>query len=104
MVDDGDAGVVVERQGDGRLRDEVDRSTHADGTANGDAHSVRPSGREERERGGKDRPRLVLRVTEEAPGPLAGADPRRGDVRQLPLERLDAVCHQVQERTPAPEA
>jgi hypothetical protein len=54
--------------------------------------------REQEKRGREHGSRPLLRVTEEAPGPLAGADPQRGEVGELLAHRLDPVGHQVQER------
>jgi len=45
----------------------------------------------------EDRPRPFLRVAEEAPGPLAGLDARRGQVGQLAVDRVERGGHQVQE-------
>src|SRR4029077_14462917 len=65
-----DLAVVVERDVDVRRRDEVERQPTAARTAHGETN--RPVGRGEQCEGGrKHGPRLLLRVAEEAPGPLA---------------------------------
>src|ERR1700736_317511 len=99
VFDDADLGVVVERHVEMVLRDEVDRGLGTTRTANGEPDRVAlvPRRREQEERGRKDRSRLILRVAEEAPGPLPRADPQGGELRELRFERLQARGHQVQE-------
>src|SRR5207237_8922384 len=93
---DADVRIVVERQVDVRLRDEVHGQPLAGWAADGDADgSVARS--EQRERGGKDRPRPLLGVAEEAPGPLPRADPRRREIAELVGDHLDPRGHQVDE-------
>src|SRR5206468_12681388 len=88
VLHDADVRIVVERQVDVRLRDEVYGQPLAGRAADGDADgSVARS--EQRERGGKDRPRPLLGVAEEAPGPLPRSDPRRREIAELVSDHLD---------------
>src|SRR4029077_18926051 len=73
-----DLTVVVEREVDVRLGDEVQRQPPAARAADGDAHGSLRRG-EERERGREDRARALLRVAEEAPWPIPVPDALRGD-------------------------
>src|SRR5215207_5871952 len=88
MWDDADLRVVVERQVDVLVRDEVDRDTAAGGTANGEPQGAVP-GRQEEERGRKHGSRAILGVAEEAPRPLTGQDLPDGEVRELRRDLLE---------------
>src|SRR6478752_9065619 len=96
-----DLAVVVEREVDVRLRDEVERQPPAARAADGEAD--RSVGRREKgERGREDGPRALLRVAEEAPGPFATSDPHGRQLAELAPGRLEPRRHQIEE-LPRPE-
>ena len=91
-----DLAVVVERDVDVRVRDEVDRQQAAVRAAHGEPH--RPAGRgQERERGREHGPWLVLGVTEEAPGPLPPLDLPCRELAELGAGGVEACGHEVHE-------
>ena len=97
VLDDADLRVVVEGHVHMRRRDEVDRDAAADRAAHGDPDGLTILRRgQQEERGGKDRARPLLRVAEEAPGPLPRSDPASGQVGQLVLHRVELSGHQVE--------
>src|SRR5437764_1307898 len=76
------------------VRDEIDGRPLAGRTANGESErSV--SGRQQEERGREDGPGLLLRVTEETPGPLARLNAPGGEIRELGVDEVEACRHQV---------
>ena len=91
-----DLAVVVERQVDVLVRDEVHRQPLAGGAAHGEPERA-VAGRQQEEGRREHRPRPVLRVAEERPRPLPRLDPRRRDLAELARHRLDARRHEVQE-------
>ena len=93
---DADLGVVVEREVDVLVRDEVDRDAAACRATHGQAEGAVARSQQE-ERGREDGPRPILRVAEEAPGPVAGLDATDGEVGQLGGGLLEAGGHQVEE-------
>src|SRR5581483_10588407 len=88
--------VVVERNVDVRLRDEVERQAPAARAAYGEPHRPIPL-REERERGRKGRTRLLLREAEEAPRPLPVPDVCGRELAELRTHGLEARGHEVEE-------
>src|SRR5712691_10282443 len=96
MLDDADLGVVVEREIDVLVRDQVDRGALAGRAADGEAERA-VAGGEQEERGREDRARSLLRIAEEAPRPLPGLDPAGGESRHLRLEPVEPRGHDVVE-------
>src|SRR6476469_7256001 len=91
-----DLAVVVERDVDVRMRDEVEGQPAATRAAHGEPH--RPVRRgEQRERGWEHRTRLLFRVAEEAPGPLAPLDVDGGELAELCADRVETSGHEVEE-------
>src|SRR5581483_8630952 len=96
VLDDADLLVVVERDVDVLVAHEVDRRPLAGGAAHRNTEPSRPR-REQEERRRKNRPRALLGIAEEAPGPPAVADAGGGEVAELVGHRLDTRRHEVEE-------
>src|SRR6476646_1678056 len=98
-----DLAVVVERDVDVRMRDEVERQPAAARAAHGEPH--RPvRRREEGERRREDRTRLLLGIAEEAPRPLAAPDVYGGELAELGRDGIAVSGHEVEELSRAAEA
>src|SRR5919197_564197 len=98
MLDDAHLPVVVERQVDVVVRDEVHGHAGARRAVHGEAERAVTRGKQEELRR-EHRPGPLLRIAEEAPRPLPRLQPSRGELGQLALERIEPRRHQIEEDT-----